>query len=52
MSRALVDISTEVLKLVEARDADGIFRIGERLNETCESCHVLYAYEDSPRRRK
>ena len=52
MSRALVEVSAEVLKLVEARDVDGIFGIGERLNETCESCHVVYAYEDSPRRRK
>ena len=52
MSRALVDISTEVLRLVEARDADGIFGIGGRLYDTCESCHRLYAYDDSPRRRK
>jgi hypothetical protein len=52
MSQGLVDAGNEALRLAEARNADGLFDIGEKIDKACETCHVLYAYEDSPRRKK
>jgi hypothetical protein len=52
MSRALVEVGNEALKVVEAKDVDGVFAVGEKIDGACESCHVLYAYDNSPRRKK
>jgi len=52
MSRALIDVSSQAIKFADARDADGLLEIGARIDEACEGCHILYAYENSPRRKK
>lgn len=52
MSQGLIDAGNDALRLAEAKNADGLFDIGETIDKACETCHVLYAYEDSPRRKK
>jgi hypothetical protein len=34
----------EALKTVKARDADGLFDVGDKLDKACESCHLEYWY--------
>lgn len=41
-ARALHDISLEVLKIVDAKDAKKLFDIGEDIDKACENCHRQY----------
>ena len=43
-AKALHDISVEVLKVVDARDAQKLFDIGEDIDKACENCHRQYWY--------
>lgn len=43
-AKALHDISVKVLEVVEARDAQKLFDIGEDLDKACENCHRAYWY--------
>jgi hypothetical protein len=43
-AKALHDISVEVLKVVDAKDAQKLFEIGEDLDRACENCHRQYWY--------
>lgn len=52
MSQALVDIGNAALLHANAKDADGRFDLGGEIDEACETCHRLYAYEDAPRRKR
>ena len=40
----LRDEALKVLELVKARNADGIFDAGSRIDEACENCHLEYWY--------
>ena len=46
MSRALVEAGKATLQAVEAKDVDAVFAVGERLYNACETCHVLYWYDE------
>jgi hypothetical protein len=43
-ARDLHDISVKVLEVVEAKDAEKLFDIGEDLDKACENCHRAYWY--------
>jgi hypothetical protein len=43
-AKALQDVSLDVLKAVDAKDADRLFNVGERLDAACESCHRQFWY--------
>ena len=43
-ARALHDISVDVLKVVDAKDVQKLFDIGEDLDKACENCHRQYWY--------
>jgi hypothetical protein len=43
-ARDLHDISVKVLEVVEAKDAQKLFDIGEDLDKACENCHRAYWY--------
>jgi hypothetical protein len=40
----LHDISVRVLEIVDKKDAQGLFDIGEDLDKACENCHRAYWY--------
>ena len=46
MSRSLVEAGKATLQAAEAKDAEAIFAVGERLYNACETCHVLYWYDE------
>ena len=46
MSRSLVEAGKATLQAVEAKDVDAVFAVGERLYNACETCHVLYWYDE------
>jgi hypothetical protein len=43
-ARALHDVTAEVLKAIDAKDADKVFELGERVEGACETCHKHYWY--------
>ena len=43
-ARDLRDVSLEVLKATDSRDAAKLFEVGGRLDAACESCHKQYWY--------
>lgn len=43
-ARDLHDISAKVLTIVDAKDAQKLFDIGEDLDRACETCHRQYWY--------
>ena len=43
-ARDLHNISVKVLEVVEARDVQKLFDIGEDLDKACENCHRAYWY--------
>jgi len=42
MSKALMDAGQEVLAAVEAKSADGVLAAGEKVNMSCDACHMRY----------
>ena len=51
MSRALVDVGNRAIEAAAAKDADRLFDLGGDIDNACETCHKMYAYENSPRRK-
>lgn len=47
---ALHDAATTALKVVDARDAEGLRDAGEKMYGACESCHLKYWYPPRPMR--
>lgn len=43
-ARDLHNISVKVLEIVDKKDAEGLFDIGEDLDRACENCHRAYWY--------
>jgi hypothetical protein len=43
-ARDLHDISLKVLEIVDKKDAQALFDIGEDLDKACENCHRAYWY--------
>jgi hypothetical protein len=43
-ARAMHDISVDVLEVVDAKDVQKLFDIGEDLDKACENCHRQYWY--------
>ena len=37
-------VALESLKTIRARDAEGLFDVGDKLDKACESCHLEYWY--------
>jgi hypothetical protein len=42
MSQELVDISAVALRAAEAKNIDGLYDVGGRIDEVCEKCHKKY----------
>lgn len=40
----LRDEALKVLEIVKAKDADGLFEAGSRIDKVCENCHLEYWY--------
>jgi hypothetical protein len=40
----LRDAALESLKIIKARDAQGLFNAGDKIDKACESCHLEYWY--------
>jgi len=40
----LKDAALESLKVIKARDAQGLFNVGDKIDKACESCHLEYWY--------
>jgi hypothetical protein len=43
-ARHLHDVAADVLKVIEAKDAQKLFDIGEEIDAACENCHRQYWY--------
>jgi hypothetical protein len=43
-AKALHDISASVLEIVEKKDAQKLFDVGEEIDRACENCHRQYWY--------
>jgi hypothetical protein len=43
-AKDLHDISVKVLEVVEKKNAQALFDIGEDLDKACENCHRAYWY--------
>lgn len=46
MSQALVDAGVAAFEAAETKDPEAVFAVGEQIYNACETCHVLYWYED------
>lgn len=42
MAQALVDTAEVALRAADAKDADGLLRVGGEIDEACETCHKKY----------
>jgi hypothetical protein len=40
----LREAALESLKVIKARDAQGLFDVGDKIDKACESCHLEYWY--------
>jgi hypothetical protein len=45
----LREVSVKVLALVEKRDVQGLFAIGEPIDQACENCHRQYWFPNEPK---
>jgi hypothetical protein len=43
----LQDSLTPVLAAIDARDADALFELGEKIDATCENCHSVFWYPNA-----
>lgn len=43
-AKHLHDVSADVLQVIEAKDTQKLFDIGEKVDEACENCHRQYWY--------
>jgi len=42
MAQALVDTAAVALRAADAKDVDGLLKVGGEIDETCENCHKKY----------
>ena len=42
MAQALVDTAEIALRAAEAKNVDGLYDVGGRIDEACENCHKKY----------
>ena len=42
MAQGLVDTASVALRAADAKDADGLLRVGGEIDEACENCHKKY----------
>ncbi|OLC78352.1 MAG: hypothetical protein AUH72_16260 [Acidobacteria bacterium 13_1_40CM_4_65_8] len=42
MSQALIDTAEIALRAAEAKNIDGLYDVGGRIDEACENCHKKY----------
>jgi hypothetical protein len=42
MAQALVDVASVALRAADAKDAEGLLKVGGEIDETCENCHKKY----------
>jgi formate-dependent nitrite reductase cytochrome c552 subunit len=40
----LREAAIDSLKIIKARDAQGLFDVGDKIDKACESCHLEYWY--------
>jgi hypothetical protein len=40
----LREAALESLKVIKARDAQGLFKVGDKIDKACEGCHLEYWY--------
>jgi hypothetical protein len=52
MSQAMVDAGTRAIRATEAKNVEALFTVGEQIDESCETCHQMYAYPDAPKRKR
>ena len=52
MSQRLVDVGSAALKAAQGKNVDGIWDVGENIDNVCEACHQEYAYENAPKRKR
>jgi hypothetical protein len=45
-ANGLQDRAREAFRAANARNADGLFKVGDGIDEACESCHLEYWYPD------
>jgi hypothetical protein len=43
-AHALHDATSEVLKFIEMKDADGVLNSSDKIDTACENCHLQYWY--------
>ena len=43
-SRKLHDAGTEMLQVIDMKNAEGVLELGERIYNACEDCHMQYWY--------
>ena len=46
MSQALVDAGVAAFEAAETKDPEAVFAVGEQIYNACETCHVLYWYDE------
>lgn len=51
LSQGMVEAGREVLAAADARDAEAVFDLGERVYNACDRCHNLYWVGDEARGR-
>ena len=44
--------AAEALTAIRAKDADGMSKVGETLDNACESCHLAYWYPEDGKKKK
>ncbi len=47
-SRALRDVTAEMLKAIDAKDREKMFEVGEHIDTACENCHITWWYPNQP----
>jgi hypothetical protein len=52
LSQELVEAGAQAMRAADAKSVEGLFDAGEKIDDVCERCHRLYAYEDAPRRKR
>jgi hypothetical protein len=52
LSQELVDMGALAMRAASGKNVEGLFDAGEKIDDVCERCHRLYAYEDAPRRKR
>ena len=51
-ANALQDTAVHALRLIEKKDAKGLFDYGGEIDMACENCHLEYWYPDDKKNRK